>query len=148
MKKLLSVLLALALMLPLCACAKTYTADEVADIKETAFDRGYSFGYDDGLYDGYTDSFERIDYDNIRERLDEASSKINGVMSVIEEYCAEDERPNVSSSRTGQQTFQEWAAEQRAKYETEAALCTDLSDAYRSLESALDLLNQISRIID
>ena len=148
MRKLAAVLLVLALVLPLCACAETYTADEVADIKEAAFDRGYSFGYDDGRYDGYTDSFERIDYDNIRERLDEASSKINGVMSVIEEYCAEDERPNVSSSRTGQQTFQEWDAEQRAKYEAEAALCTDLSDAYRSLESALDLLNQISRIID
>ena len=51
MKKLLSVLLALALMLPLCACAETYTADEVADIKEATFDRGYSSGYDDGYYD-------------------------------------------------------------------------------------------------
>lgn len=53
MKKLLSVLLALALMLPLCACAKTYTADEIAAIKEAAYNSGYSSGYDDGYFVGY-----------------------------------------------------------------------------------------------
>lgn len=58
MKEKLSVLLVLALVLPLCGCAKTYTADEVSDIREAAFSRGYSAGFDAGYDAVHSESYE------------------------------------------------------------------------------------------
>lgn len=84
MRKLASVLLALALMLPLCACAETYTADEVADIKEAAFDRGYSSGYDDGYYDAQNSA--SWDEGEFLSDVDNAISPIHHAESIIEDY--------------------------------------------------------------
>ncbi len=95
MKKLLSVLFALALILPLCACAETYTADEVADIKEAAYDSGYSSGYDDG----YSDARRSASWDegDLLDDVDVAIAPLVKAYHLVENHLLEgDKAPELS----------------------------------------------------
>ena len=84
MKGKLSVLLVLTLALPLCACAKTYTAEEIPDIREAAFDYGYTNGYDDGYEEAQGCS--PWDKGEFLSEMDDAIAPIKHARNIIETY--------------------------------------------------------------
>lgn len=90
MKKVITILIILALAFSLCSCAMVYTDKEIREIYNEGFSEGYRIGLDEGAVEGTAHFSDFITKDSsyaiMKEYLEEARAKLDDLHIIGEEY--------------------------------------------------------------